>query len=523
MRSLRRPRLVVIAVLAAAAAVPVAVPVATGSTKAGRALAAPTGLQTFLLRASDSKPTPVAPAAQFPRTPSFAWNPVRGAERYHFELSRSPRFGDGSVIWSSRTLRAPAATVPLSLPWLPTGEEYSLYWRVRAAGSGRASAWSAPGGFRMQWDDVSRMVPEVGHGYIRWTPVRGATGYEVWFVNLHKVISTTTTVADLRDYFHDGAPAEVRWRVRAARLSQASAKTGLPAASYGPWSETNTSPVGLNASAALATVSEGVGPKQARPEHRLMPAFLFGAKDPTALHHVYLATDAGCTNVVFNSAVVGGSAFAPRATQYAKDSRAPVAVNDGQVFMKDGRPIRPTEAAPSSAPGAWARIDLRDSDGPNSRYYWTVVPVERRANGSYHDLESPQEACRARKASFSKASGAPALAGHSAPFATGLSPVGNLFSPAAAPGRFYGFPLVAWKPAPGATRYELQWSRTRNPWRTRGALETYATSATLPLKPGTWWYRVRGLDASIPGAQELSWSAGQRVRITIPIFRVERS
>ena len=278
MRSLRRPRLVVISVLVAAA-VPVAVPVATGSTEAGRALAAPTGLQTFLLRASDSK-TPAAPATQFPRTPSFAWNPVRGAERYHFELSTSPRFRDDSVIWSSRTLRAPAATVPLALPWLPTGEEYSLYWRVRAAGSGRTSAWSAPGGFRMQWDDVSRMVPEVGHAYIRWTPVRGATGYEVWFVNLHKVLSTTTTVADLRDYFHDGAPAEARWRVRAARLSQASAKTGLPAASYGPWSETNTSPVGLNASAALATVSEGVGPKQARPAHRLMPAFLFGAKDP---------------------------------------------------------------------------------------------------------------------------------------------------------------------------------------------------------------------------------------------------
>ena len=34
----------------------------------------------------------------FPRTPSFAWKPVRGAVRYEFELATSPSFNDGSMI-----------------------------------------------------------------------------------------------------------------------------------------------------------------------------------------------------------------------------------------------------------------------------------------------------------------------------------------------------------------------------------------------------------------------------------------
>ena len=72
-------------------------------------------------------------SAQFSRTPSFAWRPVRGATRYEFELSTSKRFrADNGVIWSSKTLTMPAAAVPISLPWI-TGP--SLYWHVRALGS----------------------------------------------------------------------------------------------------------------------------------------------------------------------------------------------------------------------------------------------------------------------------------------------------------------------------------------------------------------------------------------------------
>ena len=34
----------------------------------------------------------------------------------------------------------------------------------------------------------------------------------------------------------------------------------------------------------------------------------------------------------------------------------------------------------------------------------------------------------------------------------------------------------------------------------------------LPLKPGTWYYRVRGYDYNLPtGAQEMAWSAPTKI------------
>jgi hypothetical protein len=375
----------------------------------------------------------------------------------------------------------------------------------------------------MRPDAVPTVVADSGSGYVRWTPVRGATGYDVWFVNRNKIVSTTTTVADLRDYFSAGAPTKAIWRVRADRRYYGPANAGMPAISYGPWSQANTASVAVNPSAHLATVSQRVGQNQARTEHRLMPVFIFPAKDGNTFHHVYVASDAACTDVVYNSAIVRGSAFAPRAAQIAMGSGAAVAVNDGPVFTKGGSAVRPSEAPSSADPKAWAHIDLPDTAARNGAYTWTVVPVERRANGSYHDLESVKDACRAAKASFSKTSPEPLLGGRTAPFVTGLSPIGNLFAPAKAPGRFYGYPVIAWKPASGATQYEIQWSHARSPWRPAGTLKTYATSATLPLKPGSWWYRVRGLNDSAVGSPQLRWSVVQRMQITIPIFSVQRS
>jgi hypothetical protein len=66
---------------------------------------------------------------------------------------------------------------------------------------------------------------------------------------------------------------------------------------------------------------------------------------------------------------------------------------------------------------------------------------------------------------------------------------------------------------------------------------TFATSALLdrkvvnqngaqrgPLPPGTWWYRVRGLDFSLPGtARAMSWSKPVMVRIAKPKFSVVKS
>src|SRR2546430_5939813 len=92
-----------------------------GSADARRSPApAPQGLHGFVLRADE----PVVHV--FSRTPSFGWNPVRGSVAYQFELSTSQRFSDSGTVWSTKGLKTPAVSVPISLPWM-TGHPYSLY------------------------------------------------------------------------------------------------------------------------------------------------------------------------------------------------------------------------------------------------------------------------------------------------------------------------------------------------------------------------------------------------------------
>lgn len=159
----------------------------------------------------------------------------------------------------------------------------------------------------------------------------------------------------------------------------------------------------------------------------------------------------------------------------------------------------------------------------------------------YREIESPQDACEAgRIGTFGKVS-EPALTAGGAPFATGLSPTGRLVQATRARPSFYGAPLVAWQPALGADQYQLQWSKTKYPWRpydpaTKQRYEkfTYATSALLdrtvttaagpsrgPLAAGTWYYRVRGIDFALPGnARAMSWSDPVAIRIAKPVFKV---
>jgi hypothetical protein len=140
----------------------------------------------------------------------------------------------------------------------------------------------------------------------------------------------------------------------------------------------------------------------------------------------------------------------------------------------------------------------------------------------YHDLELPQEACAAgRVMRFGKAS-APTTYGDGKPYLSGLSVSGRLITGQKSSSGYYGTPLVAWEPAHGATVYQVQWSKARYPFAPQGAgVMTSSTSAVVPLTPGTWWYRVRGFDYSLPsGAQAMSWSEPVKVVIARPKFAI---
>ncbi len=72
----------------------------------------------------------------------------------------------------------------------------------------------------------------------------------------------------------------------------------------------------------------------------------------------------------------------------------------------------------------------------------------------------------------------------------------------------------------GATAYQVQWSRMKYPWRATGTLATYSTSALLGLKPGLWYYRVRGLNTAQVGTPAMTWSAPVAVRVVRPTFQI---
>ena len=542
---------------------------AVAAAKGPSAPASPTGLRGFLLRPSE----PVTHT--FPRTPAFAWKPVRGAACYEFQLATSRTFDGNSIVWSnvsggtnagractgSRRITIPAVSVNLTLPWF-TGKPYALYAHVRGLTTKGATKWSSPFGFNMRWEELP--VPmSTRPGLVRWTPVEGATSYEVWYPEAdNKTLKTHTNVADLREFyiFHSDPAwwSTVRWRVRAVRQVLGTIPNGLPAVSYGPWSPTyaSTNPAlstgDIKLRTALSDVTSGDWNDGA---HQLMPGVTWtGSGFPNGywppLYRVYAFTDRDCVNVVFKGSVTGGPAFAPRLSgplrlpasgEDIADAQfyvLPNGQNEGaNTFTVESFPLLSNESTSSdsgsgqsgsgSGQGASApqvRVDLPDVDSQTTRYFWTVVMVEIRGGDSggiqYHDLELPQDVCQeGRVSTFSKLS-KPAITASRTPYVSGLTPKGRLLSIAGARPTVYSTPLVAWQPVIGATSYEIQWSRTTYPWRASGSRRTHATSTLLNVKPGLWYYRVRGLNNTQVGTPAMTWSAPAAVRVVRPVFRV---
>lgn len=503
--------------------------------------AAPQDLHAFTFRADE------AITHTFARTPSFAWNPVPGATRYEFELSTSRNFTDNAIVWSGQT-KGPATALPLSLPWI-TGNPYSLYAHVRAWTREGVTPWSAPFGLNMRWPDVPKPLTPSYPGLLRWSKVPGASGYMVWLLDVGRWFTTRTNMADEREYytFHQ-SPAwtsTVHWRVRPLRWIDGATDNDLPVVSYGRWSPVYTSvnpPFATGPLTTLETVSDVVSDAAHPRTHETTPAFVYGGDTSIwgssfGLHRVLVFSDEDCVNTVFRGPAIGSPAYIPRevgpqfnAAQdpiYAQLPGAMIAGEPGSTTF-DGIPVTTNEVVRAGGddvshmglptPGWLAKVDLWDTDWPGGGYYWTVMPV---TNG-YVDAELTQDACASgRRLTFAKTS-EPGVTGQAGtPFASGLSPTGTLAAARRPNPRFYGQPLVAWSPITSASQYDIQWSKTLYPWATVGSQTTLSTAATLPLSPGTWYYRVRGVDYLRMGSKPwLSWSDPVRIVVTKPRFRV---
>ena len=446
--------------LAAALLIALALTAGAASSGAASTSGAPTGLRGFLLRADE-------PARRaFPRTPAFAWNPVHAAKGYEFVLSTSSTFRENGVVWrcpsaKCPTLETPVAAPGLSLPWI-TGSPHGLYARVRAVlTDGTRSEWSRAFGF----DIVPPRPPTPiasKPGLLRWTPVAGATGYQVWLIDARKFETVYTNVLDEREFytFHQSPDwiGTVRWRVRALRADSRSDErvNGVPVTQYGAWSpiyrSKNTSPaagkIRLGATSS-DIVSQG---RRSDLAHRLMPGFTWAGNLTTdgtraELYRVYVYTDKQCINRVFTSSVVGSPAYAPRpygglslpinGTElvqarggYLSDvvTRAVERFSlsyDGQKLTSSesqaaAKPtttlpvadesggVSGTQSAPflavSAEPDLGAPVSLWDDAWPKGGYYWS-----------------------GRVGRFGVSSEPSLIAGND-PFASGLSPTGRLTS-----------------------------------------------------------------------------------------------
>lgn len=391
---------------------------------------APTGLHGFLLRADEPART------SFARTPSFAWNPVPGADSYEFQLSLSDTFRDNAVVYADQGLKNPVEAPPIALPWI-SGDPHSLYARVRAVVNGVATPWSASYGFDMAPPAPPVPLPSYP-GLLRWTPVEGAVKYEIWFPDANNEhVFTTTNVLDEREFyaFHQTQSwmGTVRWRIRAWRADPTPDHgiNNLPATKWGAWSPiySSTNPAYQGGPIKLlGTVSDVFSDgSPSSPAHRLMPAFLWSGNQtaagaPAELYRVYVFTDKQCLNPVYASPAVASPAYAPRpfgsiampasaeAIQAARSEYLPpgseppaqtfagdpVTINE---FMAQASPTTsapgapggsatttpaPTTGTPTTSTGApgvsfpdqiGAPIDIWDTDWPHSGYYWTVIPV----------------------------------------------------------------------------------------------------------------------------------------------------
>lgn len=541
---------------------------------ANAALPAPTGLKPFLLRADE------APTHTFPRTPSFAWKPVRGAVRYEFELATKSKFTDGSMIWRNDALKTPTAAIPVALPWM-TGSPYALWGHVRAVTRKGVTKWSSAYGFNMRWTNVPQ-ADASPPGLVRWKPVEGATGYHVWFLGPNKRVATKTNVADEREHwtFHQGAAwtGAVRWRVRAVRSKIGATVNGMPAVSFGPWSPVYVHlnpPVAAGSTMSLSSMASDAYSAQATP-FRLMPGLSYSGNvaandefDPgmqRELYRVYVTTDVDCVNVVYRGSITGAPAWAPRTTSglvlpsntqellLARDAWIVGDGKNGKTFSVENAPITENESlreggsdsggsgGAGGGEGASDKdkvetaslepplVDLWDNGWPENRYFYTVVPVRIRPGASdpnvieYQDTELPQDVCAAgRVFTFGKLSEAVVATAGAAPYVSGLSTSGRLFTAKRARPSVYGSPLVAWRPALGADQYEVQWSRKAYPWTKVGTLETPSTSVNLPLTTGRWYYRVRGISLALPaGGRQMSWSDPVAIRVAKPVFKIVR-
>ena len=194
---------------------------------------------------------------------------------------------------------------------------------ARRRGASRSASTSA--GRRSHAISTARI-----RGLVRWSPVEGATSYQVWLhgrqvdIRDHDQRRRRTRALhlprDARVDEHDLVPrAREAHRLRRGRERPARRR---PTARGARSTRDVQPPLSLGTLANLATVADTVNTTGRGSAHGLTPGFAFGGDrgglmdyafaHPAELYRVYVATDRDCVNIVYRGAIVGSPAYAPR-------------------------------------------------------------------------------------------------------------------------------------------------------------------------------------------------------------------
>ncbi len=317
----------------------------------------------------------------------------------------------------------------------------------------------------------------------------------------------------------------------------------------------------------------------------MTPAFVFtGTQDAAGntygLYRVYVFSDKQCVNTVFRGAIVGSPAYAARNKGTLKlptddeGRRRCREARSSSVGDEPARRTRPrgiaararergrqrrlpparrgsssssgTSGSPrDSAPGDAGRSRRRTATGRRSSCSRAAgrtdastgrsCPVkqvpkvgERRQDRARSATPTPS--CRRTPAQPGACSPSarprrPVVAGQGTPYASGLSPTGRLIASAGSK-PFYGHPArrLAARARRGHVRGRVVAHALPVARRQARRRSTAAPRRRLPLKPGTWWYRIRGINSALPaGHQTMTWSQPLQLKVAKPKFRLVAS
>ena len=181
---MRRATALAIALSACAVATPAVALAQTTAPDAPKAVASPFKADRLASVPSGMTPNTLTSPLTFPDKPVIlTWGEVPGAVGYTVEVSDTPGFS--SIVWKAETVQPVA--VPEKL--FPDGQ---YWWRVKAVdAAGTVGAYSDVARFAKTWPSAvsGTIVSDAPGGapvshlllqpYMTWTPVPGATSYEL--------------------------------------------------------------------------------------------------------------------------------------------------------------------------------------------------------------------------------------------------------------------------------------------------------------------------------------------------------